>query len=132
MTHTIAPRLNRVVLALFVMTVTLITLGAGDSLRRLYSNDLADEERDDQIYREGSIYRDKGGQFKGGTTDDERAQYKPAKGEPYFVLENLAVERIMNEKTRNPGDDVIWEIEGVMTEYKHKNFLLIKSATVVN
>jgi len=51
------------------------------------------------------------------------------KNESYVLLENLALERILhtNAAFTEPPD---WTIEGMVTEFRGQNFLLIQKATM--
>ena len=77
-------------------------------------------------YREGAKFQKISGWFKVAV---DRVEFHPTDGSsPLVVLENLALERVVNELT---GDLVlIWHVDGTLTEYHGRNYLLIDRAFV--
>jgi hypothetical protein len=45
------------------------------------------------------------------------------------ILENLTLERVSETMMRHP-EDATWEVEGVITEYQGRNYLLLQRAVV--
>ena len=77
-------------------------------------------------YREGTKLEKVSGWFKVAV---DRVEFHPSDGgTSLVVLENLALERVVDELT---GDLVlIWHIDGKITEYHGRNYLLIDRAFV--
>ena len=77
-------------------------------------------------FREGSKLNKVAGYFK---VSVDRVEFHPTDDGPALVvLENLALERVVNELT---GDLVlIWHIDGTITEYHGRNYLLLDRAYI--
>ena len=77
--------------------------------------------------REGTELKSEKGYFR---VVDGRTVFFPSDGEfRYTVLENLNLERIVVEITRNPSQ-LEWAVAGVVTEFKGSNYLLVQRAVL--
>ena len=79
--------------------------------------------------REGTELKDEQGYFL--ATEDGRTVFVMGgtSGTRYTVLENLNLERIVSEITRNPTQ-LEWSVLGTVTEYQGANYLLVRRAVL--
>ncbi len=85
------------------------------------------EVKSGENHREGEVIR-MAGTFR--ETSDRVTFYRGGSRETaYTVLENLALERVVNSLTgtRKPR---VWDIKAVLTEYQGVNYLLLKHAVM--
>jgi hypothetical protein len=77
-------------------------------------------------FREGTKFEKVNGSFRVAV---DRVEFHPAQGgASLVVLENLALERVVDELT---GDlELAWQVDGRITEYHGRNYLLLDRAYV--
>ena len=78
------------------------------------------------VMREGATLKDITGWFK---VTIDRVEFQATDQElKLIVLENLALERIVDEL--DGSSLVLWQVEGTVTEYHGRNYLLVHKAFV--
>lgn len=78
------------------------------------------------MLREGATLKDITGSFK---VTIDRVEFHASDQEmKLVVLENLALERIVDEL--EGSSLVLWQVEGTVTEYHGRNYLLVQKAFV--
>jgi hypothetical protein len=77
--------------------------------------------------REGSKITDVLGRME---VTGDRTTFTPAESsEAYRLLENLSLERI-NQVINDSRDKPLWEVSGVITEFRGSNYLLVTRAVI--
>ena len=75
--------------------------------------------------REGTSFQGKKVFFR--QTGNRTTMYGIEENDRYVCLENLNLERILQALEENPGR-VEWRVDGVFTEFRGENFVLIQRA----
>ena len=78
--------------------------------------------------REGTAFKDMRVFFL--QTGDRTVLYTVGENQRFACLENLALERVLTSMQEKPEQRRYWKIEGVFTEFKGDNFVLIRRAVV--
>lgn len=83
-------------------------------------------EETPERFREGTKFEKVNGSFRVAV---DRVEFHPAQGgASLVVLENLALERVVDELT---GDlELVWQVDGRITEYHGRNYLMLDRAYV--
>ncbi len=84
---------------------------------------------DEQRMREGSRVTDVLGHFR-DSGEGWNFNFKD-ENRTIVALENLALERIARSVDESP-DQILWNLTGVLTEYRGQNYLLITRAVIKN
>ena len=80
-----------------------------------------------QRIREGTAFKDMHVFFR--QIDDRTALYTVEDNRRFMCLENLELERILTTIQEKP-EHQFWRIEGVFTEFRGENFVIIRRAVV--
>ena len=82
--------------------------------------------KSEERYREGTQLEKVRGRFQ---ADFDRVEFLPEKGDStWLVLENLTLQRVEDELTDEV--ELGWEVDGMVTEYNGRNYLLLERAYV--
>jgi hypothetical protein len=88
--------------------------------------DAASEEKRKLRWREGKRLVDHGGHFR---QDGEGAVFVSETGHELVALANLNLERVTRTlKASDESESIRWSINGVVTEFNGRNYLLIQRA----
>lgn len=88
--------------------------------------DAAAEEKQKLRWREGKRLIDHGGHFR---QDGEGAVFVSETGHELVALANLNLERVTRTlKASDESESIRWSINGVVTEFNGRNYLLIQRA----
>ena len=77
--------------------------------------------------REGTAFKNKRCLFR--VSGNRVSLFSEDESERYICLENLNLERIMKVVQDNPAQQ-IWSVDGIFTEYREENFVLIQRAVL--
>lgn len=122
MSRLISPLLTTLCLVLTTSWVTAAFLQDGPYV----SASPPDEQETPERLREGTQFEKTNGSFRVAV---DRVEFQPVQGgAALIVLENLALERVVDELT---GDlELVWQVDGRITEYHGRNYLLLERAYV--
>ena len=83
-------------------------------------------EKSEELYREGTQLKQVRGRFQ---ADFDRVEFVSEKGDStWLVLENLTLQRVEDELTDEV--ELGWQVDGMVTEYNGRNYLLLERAYV--
>jgi hypothetical protein len=78
--------------------------------------------------REGAKLTDRRGRFE--RRGERYVFLSEAGGAHYVVVENLMLERVANMLDDAAGGELLWNVSGVITEFRGSNFLVLQRAVV--
>ena len=116
---------------LIMLCLWLATSGASFALLQQPTSPMKQEasqtpEKSEERYREGTQLEKVRGRFQ---ADFDRVEFLPENSDStWLVLENLTLQRVEDELTDEV--ELGWEVDGMVTEYNGRNYLLLERAYV--
>ena len=116
---------------LIMLCLWLATSGASFALLQQPTSPMKQEasqtpEKSEERYREGTQLEKVRGRFQ---ADFDRVEFLPEKGDStWIVLENLTLQRVEDELKEEV--ELGWQVDGMVTEYNGRNYLLLERAYV--